>query len=118
MTRQDGEEHGVRADLLVLGRRERYGLGALGVSALADEVDPVERAAPADLLDALVDFAEERFVAGQPFLAPFASLVGGQATSSFETIRKRFPSSTIFSSSSRGCPGTITNCSPSERTFS
>jgi len=117
VTRQDREEHGVGPDLFVLRCSERHGLGAVGVSALADEVDQVERASFTDLLDPLVDLAEERFVAGQPFLAPFASLVGGQSTSSFETMRKPSSFSTIFSPSSRGCPEAITKWSSSERTF-
>jgi hypothetical protein len=90
----------IGAELFVLGLGERNGHGAVGVAALADELDHVEAGAGANLFEAFVDFAEERFVARKSLLAPFTSLVGRQLRSSFVTMKKWSFSSTTRSPSS------------------
>jgi hypothetical protein len=75
VTRQDCEQYRVGADLFVLARREREYHRAIGLPAFANELDRVEPRASADLLDALIDLAEERLVARKAFPAPFTSLV-------------------------------------------
>jgi hypothetical protein len=73
--RSDGEAERVRAHLLVLAPREGDRLGAIGIPALAKEIHLVEGGSLADVLDSLVDLAEQRLVPGDASIALLASFV-------------------------------------------
>jgi hypothetical protein len=61
----DREADWVGADLFVVGKPKLDGLDALGVAALADELDL--RVVGGGLFDALVDFPEQRLVSRKAF---------------------------------------------------
>jgi hypothetical protein len=63
MPAEDDEACRSAANRLVIGERERYGLGAVVREALAQELDLV--VATRDLLDAFIDLAKEGFVTGR-----------------------------------------------------